>query len=116
MLWESFLYQKNIVLIVDDCETNRAMRAEILKDDYEIIEASGGERALEIPQKEAGSISPVLSDVVMPETDGYDVLVQMNSLGMIEDVPVIMISAESSPGFITKAYDLGAEGLCQPSL
>lgn len=108
MLWESFLYQKNIVLIVDDCETNRAMRAEILKDDYEIIEASGGERALEILQKEAGSISPVLSDVVMPETDGYDVLVQMNSLGMIEDVPVIMISAESSPGFITKAYDPGA--------
>lgn len=116
MLWESFLYQKNIVLIVDDCETNRAMRAEILKDDYEIIEESGGERALEILQKEAGSISLVLSDVVMPETDGYDVLVQMNSLGMIEDVPVIMISAESSPGFITKAYDLGAEGLCQPSL
>lgn len=44
----------------------------------------------------------------MPETDGYDVLVQMNSLGIIEDVPVIMISAESAPGFITKAYDLGA--------
>lgn len=96
MLWESFLYQKSRVLIFDDCETNRAMPVEILKDDYEIIEASGGERALEILQKEAGSISPMLSDVVMPETDGYDVLVQMNSLGMIEDVPVIMISAESS--------------------
>ena len=37
---------KNRVLIVDDCETNRAMLVEILKDDYEIIEASGGERAL----------------------------------------------------------------------
>ncbi len=37
---------KSRVLIVDDCETNRAMLVEILKDDYEIIEASGGERAL----------------------------------------------------------------------
>lgn len=50
----------------------------------------------------------MLLDVVMPGINGYEVLENMNNLGIIEDVPVIMISAENSPGFITKAYDLGA--------
>lgn len=44
----------------------------------------------------------------MPEMDGYEVLVRLDRIGILEDLPVIMISAESSPGFITKAYDLGA--------
>lgn len=96
------------VLIVDDSETNRSVLAEILRDEYSIIEADSGEKAIEILQKESNEISLVLLDVIMPEMDGYEVLERMNRLGILDDVPVIMISAESSPGFITKAYDLGA--------
>lgn len=99
---------RNKILIVDDSETNRSILVEMLRDEYDIIEANGGESAIDILQKETNGISLVLLDVVMPGMDGYEVLEQMNSLGIIEDVPVIMISAESSPGFITKAYDFGA--------
>lgn len=45
---------------------------------------------------------------MMPGMDGFEVLERMNRLGIIEELPVIMISAESSPGFITRAYDFGA--------
>lgn len=47
-------------------------------------------------------------DVLMPGIDGYEVLECMNRYGIIEDVPVIMLSKETSTDFITKAYDLGA--------
>lgn len=63
---------------------------------------------MEILQKNKGEIALVLLDVVMPGKDGYDVLDGMNRYGMIDDIPVIMMSAESSADFITKAYDLGA--------
>lgn len=96
------------VLIVDDSDTNRTILAEILRAEYEIIEANSGEKAIEILKKRSNEISLVLLDIVMPEMNGYEVLEQINEIGLTEDVPVIMISAESSAGFITKAYDLGA--------
>lgn len=96
------------MLIVDDSEINRVLLAEILKEEYDIAEADSGEAAIEILKKEANEIALVLLDVIMPGMDGYEVLERMNKLGMSDDIPVIMISAESSPGFITKAYDLGA--------
>lgn len=96
------------VLVVDDSEINRTILNEILRFEYEIIEAESGEEALDILQKNKNEIALVLLDVVMPGKDGFDVLSGMNRYRIIEDIPVIMISAESSPDFITKAYDLGA--------
>lgn len=101
--------RKYKVLIVDDSEINRAILTEILKDDYIVDEAENGKKALEIMQKESNNISLVVLDVVMPEMDGYEVLETMNTLGIIDELPVIMISSESAPGFITKAFDLGAK-------
>lgn len=100
--------RKYKILIVDDSDTNRAILTEILSDEYDITEADSGGKAIEILQENPGDFSLVLLDVIMPEMDGYEVLVRLDRLGILEDLPVIMISAESSPGFITKAYDLGA--------
>ena len=88
------------VLVVDDSEINRTILNEILRSEYEIIEAESGEEALDVLQKNKGKIALVLLDVVMPGKDGFDVLGAMNRYGIIEDIPVIMISAESSPDFI----------------
>lgn len=96
------------ILIVDDSEINRALLAEILGSEYNVVEADSGEAALEILKKSASEIALVLLDVVMPGMDGYEVLEAMNRYGIIEEVPVIMISAESSTDFITRAYDMGA--------
>ena len=41
-------------------------------------------------------ISLVLLDIVMPEMDGFEVLEEMNRRHWIEDIPTIMISAETS--------------------
>lgn len=96
------------ILIVDDSEQNRVLLTEILGCEYDVVEADGGEIAIEILKKSANEIALVLLDLVMPGMDGFDVLDAMNRYGIIDEVPVIMISAESSTDFITRAYDMGA--------
>ena len=49
----------------------------------------------------------VLLDVVMPRMDGFGVLDLMNKYHWIEDIPVIMISAERGSSHIEWAFELG---------
>ena len=96
------------ILIVDDSDMNRSLLSDMLEDEYEIMEASDGEEAVAILNLRNTDIDLVLLDLVMPKMNGFQVLTVMKERQWIEDVPVIMISSESSPAFLDKAYGLGA--------
>ncbi|MGN0682226.1 MAG: HD domain-containing phosphohydrolase [Oscillospiraceae bacterium] len=96
------------VLIVDDSEINRAILKEILRADYDVLEAEGGEQAIDILKEKSDEIALVMLDVLMPAVDGYDVLEFMGDNSIIVDVPVIMLSTESSTDFMARAFDMGA--------
>ncbi|WP_300414443.1 diguanylate cyclase [uncultured Oscillibacter sp.] len=98
---------KQKILIIDDSELNRAILADMLDDEYEIIEAENGLQGVGILQQRSAEISLVLLDIVMPEMDGFGVLEVMSENHWIEDIPVIMISAESGSSHIERAYELG---------
>lgn len=85
------------ILIADDSEMNRSILADMLGEEYDIVEAEDGVKAVAALQKYGTEISLLLLDIVMPEMDGFEVLAVMNKNRWIEDVPVIMISAETSP-------------------
>ncbi len=95
------------ILIADDSEMNRSILADMLENEYEILEAKNGKQALEVIQTYQHDLSLVLLDIVMPEMDGFEVLNEMNCRGYISDIPVIMISAESSASHVERAYELG---------
>lgn len=99
---------KQRVLIVDDSEINREMLAEMLKDDFDILEAASGEECVEMLQKQGTEISIILLDVIMSGMDGFDVLEYMNENHWIKDIPVIVISTDNSIASVTKAYQMGA--------
>ena len=86
---------------------NRSILADMLGDEYDILEAENGVEAVAALQKYGMGIGLVLLDIVMPEMDGFGVLTIMNQQGWIEDVPVIMISSESSSAHMERAYNLG---------
>ena len=86
---------------------NRSILADMLGDEYEILEAENGAEAVSAIQKYRMEIDLLLLDIVMPEMDGFEVLTVMNRNEWIEDIPVIMISAETSPAHIERAYNLG---------
>ena len=99
--------QKQKILIIDDSELNRAILADMLADEYEIVEAENGLQGVGLLQKQGTEISLVLLDIVMPEMDGFGVLEVMTQNRWIEDIPVIMISAETGSSHIERAYELG---------
>ncbi len=95
------------ILIVDDSLLNIEILESILEDDYDIVTAGNGAEAIAVLQKESVNISLVLLDINMPIMDGYEVLEIMNEKHWIDDVPVIMISAENSVSSMHRAYELG---------
>lgn len=99
---------KQTILIVDDAPMNRALLADMLGDEYEIIEAADGTEAVSVLQARSESIALVLLDIVMPDMDGLEVLAMMNNHGWIATTPVIMVSSETKSEVIEKAYSLGA--------
>ena len=99
---------KQQILLMDDSEINREILTEILKDDYRILQAENGEEGIRILQEHENDIALVLLDILMPGLNGFDVLNLMNINHWIEDIPVIIISAENSSDYVRKAYELGA--------
>ena len=104
---ESEVKDRQRVLVVDDSYMNRMILTEILKSDYEIINAASGEECLEIIEKYGTGIDIILLDIVMPGMDGFEVLNYMNNNNWIEDIPVILISSEDSNQYIRRAYEMG---------
>lgn len=102
--------QENIrqkILIVDDSEMNRSILADMLGEEFDIIEAVNGVEAVAYMRSHEDDLALVLLDIVMPQMDGFEVLEVMNRSHWIDAVPVIMISAEMTPTFVDRAYDLG---------
>ena len=105
--------RKQKILIVDDSEMNRSILADMLGEEFDIIEACDGAEAIKYIRSYGVDISLVLLDIVMPKMDGLEVLAMMNSYKWIQDIPVIMISAESASSYIGRAYELGATDYIQ---
>ena len=99
--------EKQAVLVVDDTPANIQVLMETLKDDYRIVAAINGERALQL----AISDPPpdiILLDVMMPEMDGYEVCAKLKADAKTRDIPIIFVTAMSDTQDETKGLELGA--------
>lgn len=103
-----FEMEKQKILIVDDSEMNRFILTQMLREDYDVLEAGDGLKAVEILKEQADHIALVLLDLIMPGLDGFGVLDRMNQENWIDDIPVIIISSDRSPVAIERAYELRA--------
>ena len=99
--------KKQKILVADDSAMNREILMEMLQDQYELVEAENGRQAVELLEEQFDSVFLVLLDLVMPEMDGFEVLTVMKRRRWIEEVPVIVISAETDPVYIDRAYEFG---------
>ncbi|MBQ1993786.1 MAG: response regulator [Lachnospiraceae bacterium] len=90
------LTEKNMLLIVDDVDINRAILGDIFVEQYQIAEAENGEEAIKELEAHKDEIALVFLDLQMPKKNGLDVLDFMNETGLINLIPVIMITGEST--------------------
>ncbi len=96
------------LLIVDDSDFNRSLLAELLEDSFDILEAANGKECMAVLKHCREQISLVLLDVIMPSMDGFSVLKEMEESHYLEDIPVIMISADAGNANIRRALEMGA--------
>lgn len=99
--------RKRRILIVDDSEMNREILTGILENEYDIVEAEDGKKAIAVMEEGLYSFSIVLLDITMPELDGFGVLQVMQQRNWLKELPVIIISAETSDEYIGHAYEMG---------
>lgn len=100
---------KQQVLIVDDEEVNRAILMEVFRDapeKYTLIEADNGLNAVR-KIEENHNIVLILLDVVMPVMDGFKVLEYMRDHGLLDEIPVILITGETIMDSEDRAYSFG---------
>jgi signal transduction histidine kinase len=95
---------KNKVLVVDDTIANLDILIELL-DNYDVIDATNGQEALEIVENE--EVDLILLDIIMPNMDGYEVCKKLKSRSRTKDIPIIFITAKTDEDSIEKAYDIG---------
>jgi signal transduction histidine kinase len=99
---------KKTVLIVDDEARNiKLLKAYLMADQYEILEALNGEEALEIVADSNPDI--VLLDVMMPGIDGFEVCKRLKQDENTQMVPVIMVTALMEKEYRIKALEAGAD-------
>lgn len=97
------------ILVVDDMEVNRESLAAIFEGKYRVLEASNGKEALEILEKNAYQIDIILLDLTMPVMDGIEFLKCKKENPDIEDIPVIIITAEDGTEQQIETIQMGAD-------
>lgn len=97
------------VLIVDDSRMVRASIIKRIRDRFEFREEADGEAGWQTLLVD-DSIQVVLSDLTMPQLDGYGLLERIRSsrVHRIADIPVIMISGDEDDLARERARELGA--------
>ncbi len=100
------------VLIVDDSNSMRSVIKKIVSLSGfrmdQCLEAGNGREALDI--LENSWVDIIISDINMPEMNGFQLLNVLKNDDLLKNIPVIIVSTESREDRMLEAYSLGAEG------
>jgi len=100
------------ILVVDDAKVMREMIKTILiTEKHEVLTAEDGDIALEQARKQ--NCDMVLSDINMPRMSGISLVSKLRRVAGYEDIPIIMLTTESSDYKKDKAKKMGANGWLQ---
>lgn len=95
------------ILIVDDEEEILAFLERMLRTKYVVFKAENGKEALEILSRE--TIQLVVSDVMMPEMDGFTLCKTMKGNFDFSHIPIILLTAKNTIQAKVEGLELGAD-------
>ncbi len=95
------------VLVVDDNADMRDYVAGLLAADYAVQTAANGLVALELARKRPPDL--VLTDVMMPQMDGFELLSALHAEFPTMHIPVVMLSARAGGEGIAEGLEAGAD-------
>jgi DNA-binding response OmpR family regulator len=97
------------ILIVEDSPTQAEyLKALLMKDGrFEVTVSSNGASALEAVRQRKPSL--IISDILMPEMDGFALCREIKAAEDLKDIPVILLTSLSSLQDILKGLECGAD-------
>ena len=98
---------REIILVIEDNADMRSYICETLKDNYQLQEAFDGEEGLEKAQKIIPDL--IISDIMMPKKDGYQVCAQLKQHELTSHIPVILLTARAEREDKLEGLQLGAD-------
>lgn len=99
---------RNGILLVDDVVLLRKALIDALGDTYAYFEAGDGCEALEILKDHASEIHMVITDIVMPNMDGFGLIKKIRENEYLSRMPIIVITANDDRENEIRALTLGA--------
>ncbi|SFE46181.1 response regulator receiver modulated metal dependent phosphohydrolase [Paracidovorax wautersii] len=94
------------LLLVDDEPANLQVLRQVLQQDYRLLFATSGPKAVEIALQQRPDL--MLLDVMMPDMDGYAVLQRLAAEPQVAGMPVIFVTALSDAADEARGLELGA--------
>ena len=99
--------QQKTILIVDDNKDMLQFVSSCMKEDYQVYTATDGAAALELLQRE--QIDLIISDVMMPGIDGFELCRRVKSDINLSHIPVILLTARTTDVSRIEGLQLGAD-------
>ena len=95
------------IMIVEDTPDLREFLVKNFEDIYDVLSAKNGAEALAILEKQACDL--IISDALMPEMDGFDLLMKVRNDEMLCHIPFILLSVIDSVDSKIKGLEYGAD-------
>jgi len=98
---------RSLVLIVEDNRDMRRFLRNCLAEDFNIIEADNGKLGFETARKKMPDL--IVSDVMMPEMDGFEFCHKIKTDARTSHIPVILLTARASKESKVEGLETGAD-------
>lgn len=95
------------VLLADDNSDMRQYLARILEDEHDVEAVADGQAALEAVRARPPDL--VLSDIMMPGLDGFELLKALRADKQLKAIPIILLSARAGEESRVEGIDAGAD-------
>lgn len=99
--------EKQTILIVEDHKVLRSFMKNLLKEDYNIIEAENGKVAFEKALQHVPNL--IISDVIMPEMVGTELCSKIKENLKTSHIPVILLTSRTSLVYKFEGLESGAD-------
>jgi PAS domain S-box-containing protein len=99
--------RKPLIVFADDNQDMREYVTSLLCWRYEVVPVGNGEQALEAATRQRPDL--VLTDMMMPGMDGFELLTALRQNPLTRTVPVVMLSARAGEEARIEGIDAGAD-------
>ena len=99
---------KDKVLIVEDNPINRDILFEMLEDEYDVLQASDGDEALNIIRDNYLELSAVILDLIMPKMGGEELLEILSAENIYNNLPILIATGDHDDEIESRCLKKGA--------